>query len=93
MTINVTIGEVILHDVDPGDPQAFREALQRALARLAAAYQGEFTAGAAAALDGTPVRLTGPVGSAGLAESVARSAFHSIVPERSGSPAQDGAVR
>ncbi|WP_155368514.1 hypothetical protein [Catellatospora vulcania] len=89
MTINVTVDEVILHGVDPGDPEAFRAALHRALAGLAAAYQGEFTAGRAAALDGAPVPLTGP----GLADSVARSAFHSIVPARPASSAQEGTMR
>ncbi|MGN9809532.1 hypothetical protein ACTMSW_09250 [Micromonospora sp. BQ11] len=89
MTIDVTVDEVILHGVDPGDPEVFREALHRALARLATSYQGEFSAGRAAALKGVPVPLTG----VDLAESVARSAFHSIVPERPASTAQEGAGR
>jgi hypothetical protein len=88
MTINVSIDEVILHGVDPGDPVAFRAALHRALAELARSYQGEFTAGRAGELSGTPVRLPG--NGAGLAENIARSAVHSIVPERSARPAPDG---
>lgn len=74
--IRIHIDEIVLHGVDPGDPVAFRAAVEAELTRLVSTHDGALSAGRAYELHGTAVS-TGD----GLARDVARSAFHSIVPE------------